>query len=219
MGVTIRHTPVKKDHASPAPDSDQPRDRTGSGRRDAKARKETKPRSSHPRAGRSPRILFYASDLSPALDRDLALARSLLEALSSGCVVLATAADVDDPRLAPHLEVAGLPRLVPESAGRPLALARARRLRTKRIARLFDTFQPDLVLIDPSGPEARTEGLVLLERARAFGAASQMVSVHEPAEETCASADGRAALCEPCRERNCAAVRWTLALDRAREWF
>jgi hypothetical protein len=219
MRVKIPHTRVKKDHASPAPDSDEPRDRTGSRRRAGKLKKVTRPVVSRLRAGRSPRILFHACDLPPALHRDLALARSLLEALDSGCVLLATAANVDDPRLTPHLEIADLPRMPAEAAARPLALARVRRLRTRRLATLFDVFQPELVLIDPSGPEARTEALVLLERARAFGAASQMVSEHEPAEETCASTDGRSALCERCRERNCQAVRWTLALDRARDWF
>lgn len=219
MRVTIQHTPVKKDHASP--DSDAPRERPESGRPAARARKASRPLPSDLRAAgsRTPRILFYASDLPPALHRDLALARSLLEALDTGCVVLATSADVNDPRITPHLEIADLPRLTPESSARPLALARVRRLRARRLATLFDAFRPDLVLIDPSGPKAPTESLVLLERARAFGIASQTVSGHEPAGEPCASADGSAALCERCRERNCAAVRWTLALDRAREWF
>ncbi len=180
-----------------------------------------RPYPSFPRATRcsSPRILFYASDAPGELRRDLALATLLAEELPTGSVVLATSA-VEGAGRPPvsRIEVVDLPRMTPQSASLPLARARVRQLRKRRLATLFDVFQPDLVLLELSGSEAEIEAQVLLERARALGAASLMVVGHEPAGQACLAESELATVCASCRERMRAAVRGALAeLERARK--
>ena len=91
-----------------------------------------------------------------------------------------------------------------------------RKLRQKLISTLFDSFMPDLVLLDMVGEEAELEARLLLERARAFGSATLLGVSHERPGEACFEGAEMEA-CERCRSRTCVSAREALELrDRAR---
>lgn len=173
-----------------------------------------RPYLSFPRGSRlpSPRILFYASDLAPLANRDLALAEALTEEFDTANVVLATGSvEVTHGPTPVRIEVVKVPTLPLPGAGRPLARERVRKLRQKLISTLFDSFIPDLVLLDMVGAEAELEARLLLERARAFGSATLLGVSHERPGEACFE-DRRAQACERCRSRTCASAREALEL-------
>jgi len=143
----------------------------------------------------------------------------LADDLPAGCVVLATSAAIaakQPPR--PRVQLVELPGDSAQSSGLPLLHARTRRMRKRRLATLFDVFQPDLVLLDPYGPEAEVDGRLLRERAVALGAAVLEAVRHDPPGDPCRADSEPAAACESCRERTRTATRQALAkLARARK--